>query len=200
MVDIRVGHALLRRHIRRRAYRQAGYSDRLLACRLAHGLRDTEIRDECVPAGKHHILRFHIAVHDAAAVGVVQRISELREYSRRVGDGELSFARDAVAQRLPFHVRHNEVEQPVSLARVVQGEDIGVLELRGDLDLSDEAWPSHRGGELLTQHFERDLAPMPNVLCQVDGRHAALPKLSLDAIAAPEGRGEPLFRTHWRGQ
>ena len=44
----------------------------------------------------------------------------------------------------------------------------------------------HRG-ELGPQHLERDLAVVPEVVREVDGRHAAGAELALDAVAVRQG-------------
>ena len=56
-----------------------------------------------------------------------------------------------VAERLSLHVGHGEPELPRRLARVVDGEDVGMLEPRGEPDLplealGAEAWRRDRGG------------------------------------------------------
>jgi hypothetical protein len=45
------------------------------------------------------------------------------------------------------------------------------------------------GGELGSQHLERNLAVVPQILGQIDGGHAALAQFPLDPVAVGEGRG-----------
>ncbi len=81
---------------------------------------------------------------DATAVGVVQRGRHVPPDLHRLFHRELLFPDQEVAKGLAFHERHDEVEErmaaigPVGPARVVQGEDVGVLEPRGNLDLTQE--------------------------------------------------------------
>ena len=43
------------------------------------------------------------------------------------------------------------------------------------------------GRQLRPQYLDRDTAPMLDVFGQVDGRHATLTELTLDAVAAVQG-------------
>src|SRR5688572_101571 len=53
-----------------------------------------------------------------------------------------------VAQRRAFLVRHDEIERPVHLSRIVERHDVGMAEPRGDLDLAQEALVGERAREL----------------------------------------------------
>ena len=63
--------------------------------------------------------------------------------------------------------------------------------MRGDLDLPQEPSGAERGGELGPQHLDRDLAVVLEVLGEIDGGHAALAELALDAVAVGEGGAKP---------
>ena len=76
----------------------------------------------------------------------------------RVGDRELPLAVEPVAQRLALDERHHIEQQAVGLARVEQRQDVRVLQVRGDLDLREEALGAEHGGELGVQHLDGDLA------------------------------------------
>jgi hypothetical protein len=66
-----------------------------------------------------------------------------------------------------------------------------VLEVGGDLDLPQEALAAEHGGQLRVEDLDGDLAAVPDVLGEVDGRHAALTQLAPDAVAIGERRREP---------
>ncbi len=71
-----------------------------------------------------------------------------------------------------LHVPHRDVQDAVGLARVVDRDDVRVVEAGGDLGLADEALPERVIiGELGTEDLQRDLAAQPDVLGQVDDRH-----------------------------
>ena len=89
-------------------------------------------------------------------VGVLQRLGDLAGDLERVVDGELLLPVQPVAQRLALDERHDVVQQAVGLARVVQAEDVGMLEVGGDPDLAEEPVGAERGGELGPEHLDRD--------------------------------------------
>ena len=55
-------------------------------------------------------------------------------------------------------------------------------EARRDLDLAEEALGTEGGGQLATEHFDRDGAAMFQVLGQIDRRHAPVAKLPVDPV------------------
>src|SRR3970040_1019661 len=82
-----------------------------------------------------------------------------------------SRASRALPQRLTLHVRHHIVEQAAGLSRVEQRQDVRMLELGGDLDLTQEPRAADRRAEILLQHLDRDLTVVLEVLGEVHGRH-----------------------------
>ena len=74
-----------------------------------------------------------------------------------------------------------------------------MLEPGGDLDLAGEALGAEGGGELGAQDLERHLAVVLQVLGEVDGGHAALAELPLDAVALGEGGLQSGHRLGHRG-
>ena len=62
-----------------------------------------------------------------------------------------------------------------------------MLEPGGEPDLALEPLGAERGGELRVQHLERDRAVVPEVVREVDRRHAAAAELALEPIAVGEG-------------
>ena len=69
-----------------------------------------------------------------------------------------------------------------------------MLQVGGGADLGKEPVGADDGGELGAKHLERHLAVVPDVVREVDGGHAALPKLTLDAVAAREGSAQGFHR------
>ena len=57
-------------------------------------------------------------------------------------------------------------------------------------DLGEESLGADDRGQFRPQHLDRDAAVVPDVLGQVDGGHAALPELALEAVAVRQGLGE----------
>ena len=100
---------------------------------------------------------------------------------------ELLLPVEPVPERLALDERHDVVEQTVGLARVVEAQDVGVLEVGGDSDLAQEAVGAERGGELRPEHLDRDLPVVLEVPGEKHRRHAALADLSLDLVPVPQG-------------
>jgi hypothetical protein len=65
-----------------------------------------------------------------------------------------------------------------------------VPEVGGGLDLAQEPLGADRRRELRPQHLDRDPAMVLQVPGEIDGGHAALPQLPLEAVAIGESRGE----------
>ncbi len=72
-----------------------------------------------------------------------------------------------------------------------------MLQRRGEFDLLEEALAAEDGGEFGAEHLDRDLAPVLQVLGEVDGRHATRTKLTLDAVAIGECLGEAVGLVHF---
>ena len=103
-------------------------------------------------------------------------------------------AREPVAQRLPLHDGHDEVEEAVGLAGVVERQDVRVVEGGGQVGFrggsgSGPATPARS----LAQHLDRDLAVVLEVLRQVDRGHPACAELALEAVAVGQRGGEAVW-------
>ncbi len=120
-------------------------------------------------------------------VRVVQRRRHAPRDLDRLLDPQLLLAVQLVAQRVALDVRHHVIQERLRLARIVQRQDVRVLQVGGDLDLVQEPLgPDHRG-QLGPQHLERDLAVVLHVVGQVDRGHAPGPQLPLDHVAIAQG-------------
>ena len=97
---------------------------------------------------------------------------------------ELPLPAQTVAQRLALDVRHREPELAGGLARVEDGEDVGVLEPGGEPDLPLEALRAERGRQLGMEQLERHRAIVLQVLRQEHGGHPAPAQLALEHVAA----------------
>jgi hypothetical protein len=105
-----------------------------------------------------------------------------------------------VPERLPLDVRHGEPELAGGLARVVNGEDVGVLEAGGELDLPLEPVGPERRGELREEDLEGDRALVLEVLRQVDRGHPAAPERALKRVAVAQAgsqRGGQVGERGW---
>ena len=94
-------------------------------------------------------------------------------------------AGDLGGQGLARHVAHHDVGNAVLLARAVHRADARVVEARGDLGFTQEAFPqlAREGGEG-GQDLDRDLALQPLVPGETDPALPAAPDLRQDAVAS----------------
>jgi hypothetical protein len=139
------------------------------------------------------ILRLDVAVDHALRVGVGQRLRRFAGDPDGLVDGKLLLAVEPGAERLALHERHDVVQEPVGLARVVEAEDVGVLEVGREPDLPEEPVGADRSGQLGPQGLDGDLSAVAQVLGEKDRGHAAFAHQALDLIAVAE-RGAKLLQ------
>jgi hypothetical protein len=61
-----------------------------------------------------------------------------------------------------------------------------VLQVGGGPDLAQETFCAERGGEVRVENLHRDTTRVLEILGEVDGSHAALAELTLDAVSVGE--------------
>ena len=82
---------------------------------------------------------------------------------------------------------HRDVEQPVGLARLVDGDDPGVFDRRGKTGLAQKPLAIRRVvGKRAQQQLQGDLAPEPEVLRAVHDPHPAAPEQRIDPVRADQ--------------
>ena len=150
--------------------------------------RDAEVHDlDVAGAREHHVGRLDIAVDDAVAVGVVQGTERAGRNLQRALWQQATPAREELPQGHPVDVLHDDVGHDRGLgavdedvlARVVGGDDVGVVEGGGRLGLASEARLEGRiAREVGPQDLDRHTAAQARV--------AGLPYLS-HAAAADDG-------------
>ena len=69
----------------------------------------------------------------------------------------------------------------------MQRKYVRVVELRGDLDLAQESFGTHRGGELGPHDLDRYISRMLDVARQVNRGHAARTEFMLDHVTICQG-------------
>ena len=156
-----------------------------LRLRRGDGLRDAEVGDDRGPAGEEDVVRLDVAMHDAALVRVGERLGDVAQDVDRGGDRH-GPVREPRAQRLPLDERHRVVRQPVDVAGGDDGDDVRLLERRGELDLALEPLGRDRRGELGGEHLHDDLSAEPVLGGDEDARHPAAAELALDRVGAAE--------------
>jgi hypothetical protein len=114
------------------------------------------------------------------------------------GAGERAPAVQPRAQRLAGHVRHHEVRQLVRHPGGEHGDDVRVLERRGEEDLAPEALAVDPRGELRGEHLHDDASAERRVLGDEHARHPPAPELAAEAVGAAEVHLKPVAQLrHW---
>src|SRR5882762_5730622 len=106
---------------------------------------------------------------------VVERAGDAGGKTDRLLDRELPLSLEPLPQRFAFHVRHHVVDQAAGLAGIEQREDVGVLQMCGYPDLTEEALDPEHSGELGAQHLQGDVAIVLEITREIHGGHAPAP-------------------------
>ncbi len=117
------------------------------------------------------------------AVRVRQRIRDLTRDPHRVGDGDLMLPPQPIGERLPIHIRHHVERHAIDLAGVEQWQDVGMLEVAGDLDLAGEAARPHDRCKVRLQYLDGDRAIELAVLREIHVGHPAASDRASDLVA-----------------
>jgi hypothetical protein len=146
--------------------------------------------------GEHRVVGLEVAVDDAGGVGLRKRAGDGADHRDRGPHAERSVALHPLAEALTVEQLHGDEEGAVViLSEVVEGDDVGVLQLADGSRLLDEAL--HRQvvvGQHRADALEGDLPAKGLLHRHVHRAHAAEAEQRLDLVATGEGRPEALFR------
>ncbi len=133
-----------------------------------------------------NIAGFQIAVHQAAAMGVLQGIAYFRDQLQPLTPVE-PFGLRELQQRQPLNQFHDEVRRRLRVRRgvgIVDPSDSPVAEPTEHLGFAVEPADGLRSRDALTNNLQRHAAAGVVLLGFVDGSHTALADLSNDGIAS----------------
>ena len=138
----RFTHCLFGAHVRRRAHAHPDLGEGV-ARDVAHGLADAKVGDHRVAVLEHDVLGLDVAMHDTIPVSVIERARHFGRDAHGFVDWELWRGVEPVAQRLPLGGGHHVKQCAVGIAGIEEGEDVRVIELRGEPDLAEETFRAH---------------------------------------------------------
>jgi hypothetical protein len=146
-------------------------------------LGQSEVGEERRAALDQHVRGLDVAVDQPLRVGRVERGGDLAaDVERAVGAQPALAAQDA-REVGALDVLHRQVQQAVLLARVVDGDDVRMLQRGGDPGLAVEALvEAGRLGQLGGDDLDRGAPAQVEVLGPVDEAHAAATDPLLDPI------------------
>ena len=140
---------LLRRHVAGTAHDDARLRQPAV---VFHDLGQAEVGDPRLIGGvDEHVLRLQVAMQGATLMGEVDRLGDDLDVARR----DLRRQRPVLHEGPEVatgHVVHREVMLAVMLADLVDGDDVGVLQVGGGFGLAQESlrprpgWPGRRRG------------------------------------------------------
>ena len=140
---------------------------------------------------EQHVAGLDVPVHEPAAVGGVERVGDLGEQGEGALRAEPALALEQRAQVAALHVAHGDIELPVVLAGLVDGDDARVLQGGGEPGLLQEAAPEPLVlGELRRDQLQRDGALEAEVGRPVHHAHPAPAEERLHAIARERRAGD----------
>ena len=128
MVDLAAAQ-LLGRHVVQRAQHHPGHGEperlRVIGRRRREELGQPEVEHlDSLPPGEHHVRALDVAVHDAAAVRVVEGVGHLHRDLERVGHLDRTTGQ-AGGEGLALHVLHGDEERLAVFDQVVGDGDVG---------------------------------------------------------------------------
>src|SRR5262245_16459104 len=94
-------------------------------------------------------------------------------------------AADKIAQRPSFDKFRDDEVAPVLAAKVVDGDDVGMVERAHRAGFAlESAHPLRIADEMQGQEFERHTPPEPRVESEIDRTHPAAPQLLDQTVSA----------------
>ena len=180
-----IARCLLRAHVGRRPHQHADLGEPGFR-RRGDGPRHAEVGDDRVALLDQDVLGLDVAVHDPLPVRVVEGVGRLAREPERACQGKPAVASEMVAKGAALDIRGDIVEKAVRLARVVERQQMRMVQPGHDPDLAQEALGAEHLGESRLQDLERDDAVVPQVAGEIDHGHAAVADLTIDGVPARE--------------
>lgn len=95
--------------------------------------------------------------------------------------------RKTLAEGLARHIRHRIPEPAAAVPRIVDGQNVRVLQAGGDANFLEEAGRAQGRSQLGMEKLQRDRAIVLEIVREVDHSHPTPPKLALDSVTIGEG-------------
>jgi hypothetical protein len=143
---------------------------------------EAEVHQLRATLGEHYVAGFQIAMHDAGAMGLFERVGNFDGDLQRLVGGE-RLAGEPGGQRFAFEVFHYQEVDAVLAADVVQHTNVGMLQGRdrSRLTLETRTKVGVRS-QMSEKNFDGDGTIKARVLGAVDLAHAACAQRRLDFV------------------
>ena len=163
--------------------------------RVRQGARDAKVHDlDLAVRRQHDVARLDVAVHQVVRVRVLEGGQDARHDLDGLVDRNGRTVGDQVLDRVPLDVLHDDVRHRDRtagrilddlLARVVDGDDVRVIQRRCRLRFATEARLEDRVlRQIAAQHLDCYDARQASVEAQVDFGHSASPNERADLVSA----------------
>ena len=143
-----------------------------------------------VLGGQDHVGGLDVPVDEALLVGHLERRGDLRGDPRRPRGLERAVAADQGAELGALHPSRDDVDGSVLLARLVERDDVGVVERGQRPGLAAQTLADHRVARHLgLDELERDGPVEPQLAGPVEDPDPARADDALDLVAGEGGAG-----------
>ena len=193
-VDAALADELLGSHVARRADEVARARDSGVALRGVSS--EPEVGDARVAAPRleHDVRRLDVAVDDSELVGRSDPARDLRHQLGGLVPREAAALLEHLLERASGAVLHDVVVVAIRDSDVVDGDDVGVLDARGESGLAPESLDRlairQRAAE---EDLDREQALESGSAPEVDDAHGASAELAQDLVGAERARGRGLI-------
>ncbi len=151
--------------------------------------REPEIEELRPGFCQHHVVWLQVAMDNARAMRLVERVCDLDGDRRDLIDGHPS-SFDPAGKGLAVEMLEHEVVNALLAADIVEGADVWMIQGGDRFGLTVEPIPELRvSGQRLLQNLDCDDAIEACVSRFVDVAHAALTNRGLDHIRPERGAG-----------
>jgi hypothetical protein len=177
----RAGHSRLKKHTTRRVcgLREAEVQQLRLWRARASGAR----------FGQHDVGGLQVAVNDAGAMGLVERVADLCRDRQRLLNRHRA-ACDPLRQRFPRQQLHDQKSRPIVLPDVVERADVGVRDLGDRARFAVEPFAKLRiGAEGWRKDLQGNGAFEARVARRIDLAHPTRADCGLDLIGTETSAG-----------
>lgn len=148
-------------------------------------MRDSSAPYRCEPRRGSNT-GFDVAMHDARAMRVGQRLGDVDENRSALGDTDAPTF-ESLPEGFTADERHRVIRKPaVGDAGRQHGNDVRLLQTRRDPNLLREPLGRNGAGELGVEDFHNDVAAEHFVARDEDARHAASAEVSLQGVCVAE--------------
>jgi hypothetical protein len=145
--------------------------------------RNAEVRDERRSVVQEDVLWLDVPMNHSFSDAPMRARSRRRHaIPNCFVERKIPFVLKPPAKRPALDVRHDIEHESIRLARVMERENVRVLQPRGGLDLRQKPLNSQRSGDVRMEDFDSDVSLVAEIPGEIYRRHSATPELPVDPI------------------